>query len=62
MKHIITIKITTKEKIAKVLHEIELTCNELVERDEDLKIKHEYKRQIKGNMETATKQPKIHGK
>ena len=41
MKHIITIKITTKEKIAKVIHEIELTCNELVERDEDLYIEHE---------------------
>lgn len=48
MKHVITITITTKEKIAKVIHEIELTCNELVERDEDLKIEHEYKRQKKG--------------
>ena len=41
MKHHIKITITTKEKIAKVLHEIELTCNELVERDEDLNIEHE---------------------
>jgi hypothetical protein len=56
MKHLIKITLTSKLPKAKILHEIELTCNELVERDEDLNIEHEKKKEnttTKGKRKTV---------
>jgi hypothetical protein len=43
MKKHFTITLNTKVPTEKILYELEVTCNEFVERDEDLTIKHEKK-------------------